>query len=127
MEAQYRTRNGRLTVKTIGDSQKDLFRALAVIQEVFEAETQCGCCQSEAIHFQVRSVDKFEYFELVCRACTARFEFGQHRNGQSLFPKRRDENGNLLPHGGWRIWKPAEDQQTDDLDALIRNLQRRKE
>ena len=110
MEAQYRTLNGRLVIKTIGDSQKELFRALAVAQEVFEAETRCGCCQSEAIHFQVRSVDKFEYYELVCRECTARFEFGQHRNGQSLFPKRRDENGHPLANRGWKIWKPSEEE-----------------
>ena len=74
MEAQYRSRNGRLVIKTAGNSQKELFQSLAVVQEVFEAETECGCCHSDALHFQVRTVEKFQYYELVCRACSARFE-----------------------------------------------------
>jgi hypothetical protein len=105
MELQYRTRNGRLLLKMTGESQKDLFRWLATMQEVFEAEANCGCCKSEAIRFHVRTVDAFDFFELVC-ACGARFEFGQHRNGTSLFPKRRDEHGALLPDRGWKVWKP---------------------
>jgi hypothetical protein len=105
MEAHYRTRNGRLTIAIEANSQKDLFKALATVAEVFEAESTCGCCNSDLIRFQVRTVETFDHFELQCANCTARFEFGQHRNGQSLFPKRRDENGNSLPNRGWKIWK----------------------
>lgn len=107
MDLQYRTRNGRLALKVEANSHKDLFRAVATVQEVFEAETHCGCCSSDLVRFQVRTVDTFEFYELACGACDARFEFGQHKNGQTLFPKRRDEDGNPLPNRGWKVWKPA--------------------
>jgi hypothetical protein len=103
MELQYRTRNGRLWLKVDAASHKDLFRAVAVVQEVFEAETHCGCCTSDLIRFQTRKVDAFEFFELVCDHCDARFEFGQHKNGQTLFPKRRDEDGKPLANRGWKL------------------------
>jgi uncharacterized protein with PIN domain len=105
MELHYRTRNGRLALKVDANSHKDLFRAVATAQEIFEAETACGCCNSDLIRFQVRCVDAFEFFELVCGNCDARFEFGQHRTGATLFPKRRDDAGNPLPHRGWKVWK----------------------
>lgn len=105
MELQVRSSNGRLWLKVDANSQKDLFRAAAGFLEVFEAETNCGLCNSNRVRPQTRTVDAFEFFELVCEACDARFEFGQHKNGQTLFPKRRDEDGNPLPNRGWKVWK----------------------
>lgn len=105
MEAILRTCGGRLTLKVQAEKQKDLFRQVAIAQEVFDSETECGCCNSDRIHFQVRTVDSMEFFELICLGCGARFEFGQHKNGNSLFPKRRDEHGALLPNRGWARWE----------------------
>lgn len=104
MEAQYRTRNGRLTIKVSAEKQKDLFTAIADVQEVFDSESKCGKCKSENIHFQVRTVDKNDFYELVCSECGAVFAFGQHKSGDTLFPKRRDSQGALLPDGGWAKW-----------------------
>ena len=106
MEAQYKTRSGRLLVKVQAERQKDLFRQLATLQEVFDAETHCGCCNSENIRFQVRTVESMEFFELACTACGAKFEFGQHKNGAGLFPKRKNEHGDPLPNHGWKKWQP---------------------
>lgn len=109
MELQYRTRNGRLALKAEGESQKDLFKLLAMMQEVFDTEERCGVCQSSEVRFQVRTVDNFEHYELACckSDCGARFEFGQHKGGQTLFPKRRDDDGKPLPNRGWKVWKTA--------------------
>ena len=101
MEAQYKTRNGRLLIKVEGENQKALFRELAMAQEVFEAETECGCCDSSEIRFRVREVDGNEYYELVCNKCGARFEFGQHRKNNTLFPKRHASDGSQLQNHGW--------------------------
>src|SRR5579863_2661605 len=100
MEAHYRTRSGRLTIKVVGDEQKELFRQLAVVQDIFDGESECGLCHSPDIKFQVRAIDGNEYFELVCTKCNAQFSFGQHKNGKTLFPKRRGPGG-PLPDGGW--------------------------
>lgn len=106
MEAQYKTRDGRLLVKVEAENQKGLFRELAAAQEVFESESECGCCHSQELRFRVRVVDENEFYELACH-CGARFEFGQHKKGGSLFPKRRAEDGSALPNRGWAKWEPA--------------------
>ena len=107
MEAQYKTRDGRLLFKVDAENQKEIFKQIAVTQEVFEAETECGCCHSKEIRFRVRTVDKHDFYEVACGACGARFEFGQHKNGRSLFPKRRAEDGTLLPNRGWAKWEAS--------------------
>lgn len=106
MEAQYKTRNGRLLIKVEAEHQKGLFKELAAAQEVFESESECGCCHSQELRFRVRVVDENEFYELACN-CGARFEFGQHKKGGSLFPKRRAEDGAALPNRGWAKWEPA--------------------
>ena len=106
MEAQYKTRDGRLVIKVEAEHQKGLFKELAAAQEVFESEAECGCCRSKELRFRVRIVDENEFYELACN-CGARFEFGQHKKGGSLFPKRRAEDGTALPHRGWAKWEPS--------------------
>ena len=109
MKAEYTSSNGRLKFAVEGATPKDLFSELAGIQEVFDAENRCGCCQADDLHYRVRtSVAKtgknagksYDYYELVCMACNARFSFGQSMDLKNLFPKRR-EDGKALPNGGW--------------------------
>ena len=105
MKAHWRSKSGRLTFEIEGDGHKPLFRGLAEVEEVFGAEEACGLCKSTDIGYRVRKIDENEYFELRCRACGAQFNFGQHKNGRTLFPKRADENGEL-PNRGWYKWIP---------------------
>ena len=35
----------------------------------------------------------------------AALSFGQHKKGDTLFPKRKDEKGNWLENGGWHKWQ----------------------
>ena len=101
MKARYTSGLGDFEVEA--GEIKDLFRQLAVIQEVFGAETNCGVCGSSTIRLQHRKVDDYDFYELLCTAqgCRARFSFGQAKKGGALFPKRKDEDGKWLPHGGW--------------------------
>ncbi len=94
MEAQYKTRDGRLVIKVEAEHQKGLFKELAAAQEVFESEAECGCCRSKELRFRVRIVDENEFYELACN-CGARFEFGQHKKGGSLF---RNAGRRTEPH-----------------------------
>ncbi len=100
-------RIGRLTIEAQGETIKDLFRELATADEVFAAESECGICGSPDIGMQVRTVDSYQFYELKCKSqdCGAKFAFGQSKNGGGLFPKRKDEDGNWLPHGGWSKWE----------------------
>jgi hypothetical protein len=121
MKAIRQIGNG-LQFEAEADSQLGLFKALADIdktyQEVF-GEKQCGCCQSNNIFFNERNVEKedaktkkvkkYQYFEMKCRDCWATLSFGQHQEGDTLFPKRKLENGEFdKEHRGWKRWKKTE-------------------
>ena len=108
MEAQLKLASGKLIFKVNGETPKDLFKSIAALQEVFEAESACGCCQSDDIRFQARQVDDYDFYEMVCRSCFARFQFGQAKKGGGLFPKRKDEDGNYLPNNGWARYQKQE-------------------
>lgn len=107
-EAQYKTGDGRVIFKVSAGSQKELFAEIADLQGIFEAETFCRLCDTPKPVFAVRPTDKGAYYELRCTnpVCGARFDFGQHREGGTLFPKRKDDQGNILPNGGWYIYTP---------------------
>ena len=113
MEVQYRTKNGRFFFKIEGATHKELFKGISELQDIFEGEDTCGMCGKANIRFVVRESKKgnqvFAYYELRCSDCGARFDFGQSLVGGSLFPKRKDEEGNYKPNRGWYKYQPKEE------------------
>jgi len=100
--------NDKLSVELESDGQKEIFKELAVLQEVF-GENTCGMCSSTSIKFMSRNVDDNDYYELRCSDCGAILAFGQHKKGNTLFPKRKDDQGNYLPNKGWHKWQKPTD------------------
>jgi hypothetical protein len=123
LTANYRTRDGRITFQIQGEDQKSIFRGISQLQDVFEADSTCGLCQSQNIRFSVRNHEDNEYFELLCQECSAKLEFGQHKKGGTLFPKRRNDDG-ILPNRGWRKWQSPNPQRADGLAAGPRAVSR---
>ncbi len=109
MKVMYRA--GAATIEVEGRDTKDCFAQIAAAAEVFGHE-ECGACGSHDIRPQVRERDGNHYYEIKCGKCGAEFAFGQKRADGSLFPRRRDKDGNWLPNHGWVKWqgKPSEDQ-----------------
>jgi hypothetical protein len=107
MKAHYRTRNNRITFEVEGPLIKDLFESISKLQDIFEAEDECGCCGGGAIRMVCRTADSNKYYELKCTDCSAQFSFGQLRQGGDLFPRRRDKAGNCLPDHGWTKYDKA--------------------
>lgn len=105
MKAHYRSKNGQFTVEVDGGNIKEVIENVAIVQEVLEAETSCGCCSKNNLRYQVREVDGNKFYELVCIDCGARFEFGQHKKTPTLFPKRKDKDDHVLPNRGWAKWE----------------------
>jgi hypothetical protein len=103
MKCIYSTADGRLKLEVDGNTETELFQKLSKFQEVFESETKCGVCGCENLKYVVRTVDENNYYELKCteKNCRARFAFGQHKKGGSLFPKRKDKDGNWIKNNGW--------------------------
>jgi hypothetical protein len=95
MELSYTTKDGRMTVKLSGETQKDIFKELAKFQEVFELPT----CKNKAgeestdTRFIVRNVDDNEYYEVQCidvskpNLLYSKIAYGCHKKGGGLFPK----------------------------------------
>jgi hypothetical protein len=103
---------GRLSTEFEGD-QVQVFGAIAAFQEIFE-ETTCGKCAGDSLRYAVRENDGNKYHELHCKnpQCRAKLAFGQHKTGDTLFPKRRAgrndptgiADGDYLPDRGWLRW-----------------------
>jgi ribosomal protein L40E len=88
--AKARVTCGNVTVE--GEDQKEIFRALAEYQEVFSI-AKCKGCGSDNLRFSVRRQadakgKEHTYYELRCLDCYAKLPYGQHDNGQTLFPKK---------------------------------------
>ena len=97
----------KLTFELEGSGQKEIFKELAIIQEIF-SEEKCGLCGSTSFKFIVRNVDGNDYFELRCSDCGAILSFGQHKKGGTLFPRRKDDAGSDLPTKGWHKYQKKE-------------------
>lgn len=105
MKLKYKV-SDRLEFELEASGQKEVFKELALIQEIF-GEEKCGLCDNDHIRFMVRSVEGNDYYELRCNdtRCGAILSFGQHKKGGTLFPKRKDDNNNYLPNKGWHKWQ----------------------
>lgn len=105
MKVTYTSGNGRLAIEFDCETGKAAFACIAAVQELFE-EPDCGCCGSANIRCDVREFDGNQYYKLACNACGAQLDFGQHKNGKSLFVKRWDKEKNRpLPNRGWYVWQ----------------------
>jgi len=102
MKVKYKV-GDRLEFEIDAAGQKEIFKELALIQEIF-AEDKCGLCGSTNLRFIVRNIEGNDYYELRCADCGAILAFGQHKKGGTLFPKRKDDDGNYLPNKGWHKW-----------------------
>ena len=116
MQLEYTTINGRIKVVFEGKSLKDVFGQLAEFCEVMENPCTVGSKSSDKVVPRVREVDGNAYYELVCvdtdkdlRGKT--LSFGQHKQGGTLFPKRKDDAGGFLPDNGWHKWTPQTDKK----------------
>ncbi len=106
MKINYSTKNNQINVEFDANSIKEAFKNLAEFQEIFD-ESNCGSCNSENIRFLVRNVDGNDYFELRCKDCFSKLAFGQHKNGEGLFPKRKLADGSFdSQNKGWHKWIP---------------------
>jgi hypothetical protein len=105
------TANNKLSFELEAAGQKEIFKELALIQEIFSEDT-CGLCKSTNLKFIVRSVEGNDYYELRCMDCGAILSFGQHKKGGTLFPKRKDDENNWLPNNGWHKWQKNQADKT---------------
>jgi hypothetical protein len=110
MKVQYKSKNGRMTFEINSDTEKGVFSELARIQDLFEENT-CGLCKSTDTRFLVRTVDDDNYYEMKCQACGAAVSYGQNKKGDTLYVKRKNDEGRYdAKNGGWAKYDPVKAQ-----------------
>ena len=97
MKVKYTT--GKFQVEAEG-STTEIFKQLAAFDSVF------GNCKnkandSENIGFRHRIVDENDYFEMFDKDTGHVLKFGRTKKDGSLFPRRKDPEGNWLDNNGW--------------------------
>ena len=102
MKVTYNT--GKVTIEAEG-STTDIFEQLAAFDSVF------GNCVnkangSENIGFRHREVDGNHYYEMYDKDTFHVLKFGKTKKDGSLFPRRKDADGNWLDDGGWAKYDP---------------------
>ena len=102
MKVTYKT--GKFTIEAEG-STTEVFEQLASFDSVF------GNCVnkangSENIGFRHREVDGNHYYELYDKETFHVLKFGKTKKDGSLFPRRKDADGNWLPAGAWAKYDP---------------------
>jgi hypothetical protein len=107
MKLNYKV-SDKLSFELEGEGQKEIFKELSAIQEIF-GEESCGLCKSHNLRYVVRNVEGNDYYELRCADCGAILAFGQHKKGGTLFPRRKDDDGKWLPNRGWHKYTPKQD------------------
>jgi len=105
MKLTYTTLNERIAVELEGSNHKEVFKQIGAFQEVFE-ECACRKCGGDDLRYVVRVHDDNEYYELRCQniGCKAKLQFGAHKKGGGLFPRRKDAEGNWRGTDGWTVW-----------------------
>ena len=95
---------GRAWIEVEAQSVKDAMRDLSEYAEVF-GETVCGVCQSDKVTPEHRVAKGYDFYSMVCQSCGAKLDFGQTREGERLFPKRKDRDNNEIGKQGWNQYQ----------------------
>lgn len=96
--------SGKYNVEVEGGI-KEIFEQLATFDSVFgNAKNKAN--GSENIGYRVREVDGNKYYEMYDRDTYHTLKFGQTKKDGSLFPRRKDADGNWLDDGGWTLYNP---------------------
>lgn len=119
MKATIKVKHGLVEVE--GEEQKDLFKEMASVYEIFD-EQKCGLCGSKNVRMVVRkNKDAEDFFEFQCHGiiangtqrCRAYLYIGQNKKGGGLFPVRAldergkpdRETGKFGKHNGWTRYR----------------------
>lgn len=96
MSAKIRVQYGKVWIEIDAESPKSAITQLSDYTEVFVGHV-CGLCESTEIAWSHREHGGHDYYSVKCVACGAERNFGQHKNGRTLFAK-----------GDWSIFKRGE-------------------
>lgn len=106
LKVRWRVRES-LWLECDATDSKDALQQLGDFMEVF-GESHCVACRSQNVMPVHRRAKGFDFYEMKCCDCGSALRFGVKKEDHTLFPKRKDEQGNWLPHNGWVKYQKAE-------------------
>lgn len=118
--------NNNLSFEVSADTEPELFKQIARVQEVF-AVNCCGRCKNKDVKFSVRSAaKKSKWLEIICQdfECRAKLVYSTTEDGDLVYPKVRwdqlsdaqkeqradeqeyaDSHNGYLPNNGWFVYR----------------------
>lgn len=105
---------GRAWIEVEAETVKEAIRGLSEYAEVF-GETKCGLCGGDRVLPTHRNAKGYDFYEIVCLSCGAKLSFGQTKEGERLFPKRRDQGGEIGTNG-WHQYQAERQSQNEGYD-----------
>ncbi len=97
----YRPADGSVRLEVDADGPKEAIQQLTPFLDAFQPRP-CGLCSSDQTRVEHRLAGGFDYYSIRCTYCGAQFDFGQHKEGGGLFPKRDK---------GWYKYDAGEERQ----------------
>jgi len=102
MKIQFKI-NPKMLIEVEGSDEKELIMKLMTLDDVF-GHDKCEACKGTNLRYSHREVDSNHYYELICKDCGAKLDFGVQKKSKALFPKRKDKvgpEGKYLANRGW--------------------------
>jgi len=114
------------------DSEPELFKSIARVQEVFSVK-KCGKCGCKEVKFVVRAAKKkSKWLEVCCQdlSCRAKLVYSTTEDGNLIYPKKTwnmlseaqqkqrhaekgyaDKHGGFLPNDGWFVYQKGQEDE----------------
>jgi ribosomal protein L40E len=105
---------GSYTIECEGKDAKECFVNMAGALDVF-GESNCGACGSTDLREQVRENGGHTFYEKRCMECGATLSYGQRKSDGSMYPRRKDRDGNWMENRGWSLYKPQSQQSREEV------------
>lgn len=86
---------GDVMLEVTADSPKALVSELSAYSEVLVHQT-CGNCKGTSVRHEHRLAKGYEFYGMRCLDCGAKLDFGQHKEGGTLFAKTGE---------GWQVYR----------------------
>lgn len=90
--------NERATIQVEANTPMEMIEQIGHYVMVLSM-TECGDCHSKDVHPEHANRKGYDFYSVRCHACGYEFSFGQHREGDTLFPKTDQ---------GWHKWQASD-------------------
>ena len=112
--AKIRIMVGKAWVEVDAGTPKDAIRAIAPYYEVF-GQASCGLCGGTNLGVGYRTPSGNDYYYVTCLSCGAQLDLGQHKEGGTLFAKRKLPTGEYdTNHLGWYKWQDRKQSHSEE-------------